>query len=125
MFMSAELQTLQHGDTSTVVATDIFVSFTLRTLEGAVIDHNSSDKVTVSPGGTVMVNSTLSAAAITPWSAFTFSENKTLHSPEATYVMTVSIKPDADVHQAQHTIDEINVSYISVVLCCSNNVPSM
>ena len=108
---SAELQTLQPAETAAMAGQSVIVSFTLRTLEGTIVAHNSSAAVSVAPGGTVLVDATLSAPAVTPWSAFTFSENKTLHSPKSTYLMTVTIAPSAATdHSAASAMDEVNVT---------------
>ena len=109
---SAELQTLQPAETAAMAGQSVIVSFTLRTLEGAIVARNSSAPVSVAPGGTVLVGATLSAPAITPWSAFTFSENKTLHSPKSTYLMTVSIAPAAAATEGpvSSVMDEANVT---------------
>jgi hypothetical protein len=108
---SAELQALQPTETAATVEQPVMVSFTLRTHDGAVVAQNSSALVAVAPGGTVLVAATLPAVGVTPWSAFTFDQNKTVHSPKSTYRMTVSITPAVAVDGPVPLImDEVNVT---------------
>ena len=106
---SAEIQALQPTEIAATVEQPVMVSFTLRTHDGAMVAQNSSSLVAVAPGGTVLVAVTLLAKDITPWSAFTFDQNKTLHSPKSTYHMTVSITPSVAV-DGPMPLDEVNMT---------------